>query len=611
MSKAQTIKSIVKGTADKPTFGTNPRDPWSAKANISEDAALNTYLKSRGINPEFATKDQKVAHSKTGQFIKWKRDHMLESITEAIDKMDVVMFDIPLLIRMLEYAREDAKTDIDLHRVVEKLIHIRKKGVLTMKDYTFVTRLREGLELDENHVAIAMGQMMDDEGSMVLNQLNQMERAIKMVRDYIGADYEKQLPAWVQSKLTLASDYIDTVGNYLSSKNEGINEAVSASIRMYKALQQAKEKREREERLGNELLNKKPPEQKPVQKEERVNELSQEKYKNYLSTSKSEVDANKQGNQNSRYRYGKSAGEMQDRELNTKKAQSFAKKKTSVGEEVEQIDEIDISSTLTSFNKNRPAHAQAKVDTRTSTQRKADTDKMLADRASAKPKVTHKPVKPSTPEQQLKNQNDSMAKSYASHKSGQYVGDSVEHTKDTNIISEIKDVVEVAPPGFEGTVKAMKKHKDIDNPWALAWSMKNKGYKSHKKADGTQKNENYQDPMAATSMPNGGANSPDDVEPKDKNKKLIQMSKSARIIKSIYKRKGMKEEIYDHEKEDKPAATYGKKPKIQRSTDDSNMEKPQAAAIMTGGTTLTGGKRDTIEIDPMMKMRNRPDSGKR
>ena len=50
-----------------------------------------------------------------------------------------------------------------------------------------------------------------------------------------------------------------------------------------------------------------------------------------------------------------------------------------------------------------------------------------------------------------------------------------------------KDLHESAPPGFEGTVKAMKKHKDIDNPFALAWSMKNKGYKSHKKADGSDK----------------------------------------------------------------------------------------------------------------------------
>jgi len=37
----------------------------------------------------------------------------------------------------------------------------------------------------------------------------------------------------------------------------------------------------------------------------------------------------------------------------------------------------------------------------------------------------------------------------------------------------------VAPPGWEGTVKEMKHEKDIDNPFALAWSMKNKGYTPH------------------------------------------------------------------------------------------------------------------------------------
>lgn len=41
---------------------------------------------------------------------------------------------------------------------------------------------------------------------------------------------------------------------------------------------------------------------------------------------------------------------------------------------------------------------------------------------------------------------------------------------------------EVAPKGWEGTVKAMKKHKDISNPWALAHYMKNKGMKSHKES---------------------------------------------------------------------------------------------------------------------------------
>jgi hypothetical protein len=41
-------------------------------------------------------------------------------------------------------------------------------------------------------------------------------------------------------------------------------------------------------------------------------------------------------------------------------------------------------------------------------------------------------------------------------------------------------VKEVVPPGWEKTVKGMKKHPGIDNPWALAHWMKNKGMKSHK-----------------------------------------------------------------------------------------------------------------------------------
>jgi hypothetical protein len=40
--------------------------------------------------------------------------------------------------------------------------------------------------------------------------------------------------------------------------------------------------------------------------------------------------------------------------------------------------------------------------------------------------------------------------------------------------------VAVAPEGWEGTVKDMKKDKGIDNPYALSYWMKDKGYTSHK-----------------------------------------------------------------------------------------------------------------------------------
>ena len=53
----------------------------------------------------------------------------------------------------------------------------------------------------------------------------------------------------------------------------------------------------------------------------------------------------------------------------------------------------------------------------------------------------------------------------------------------TNALDSDSLFGEAAPKGWEGTVKAMKKHKEIDNPWALAHHMKNKGYKSHKKED--------------------------------------------------------------------------------------------------------------------------------
>ncbi len=53
----------------------------------------------------------------------------------------------------------------------------------------------------------------------------------------------------------------------------------------------------------------------------------------------------------------------------------------------------------------------------------------------------------------------------------------------TELISRLlnDDINEKAPDGWEDTVKKMKKDKDIDNPYALAWWMKKKGYKPSKK----------------------------------------------------------------------------------------------------------------------------------
>jgi len=52
------------------------------------------------------------------------------------DKVDTITMDVPLFIRMLEYSREDAAEDMDLHDVTEKAISLGKeRGILQMDDY--------------------------------------------------------------------------------------------------------------------------------------------------------------------------------------------------------------------------------------------------------------------------------------------------------------------------------------------------------------------------------------------------------------------------------------------------------------------------------------------
>ena len=99
---------------------------------------------------------------------------------------------------------------------------------------------------------------------------------------------------------------------------------------------------------------------------------------------------------------------------------------------------------------------------------------------------------------------------------------------------------------------------------------------------------------AACNQPWDGANSPDDVIPAKRS--------AAKMVKSLVK-KHVKEDMYDHEKEDKPVVG-SKKPTFQKpGVDTKTKQVPDAAAVLKGGTTMTGEKRDTIEIDPMMKVR--------
>ena len=384
------------------------------KSIISEAKALDRFLMSRGIDPRFVTTDQKVSHAKSGEFQKWLRDRQFREQDELEDELIEQKTSQEKFKSGLKKAGYDpdkgAKrlNDVIAKQKKEREEHEKQYGHLYAKegtDYSLVkgqssnpynkdVKLSNGYvtikgkqpkgeyersvdkylkkkynkeeveSVEENHIAIAMGKEMDDEGSMTLNQLDQMSRGIDMVRNYVGKDMKKQLPSWVQSKITLATDYIDTVGNYLSTTNEGVEEPTS-------------------------------------------------------------------------------------------------------------------------------------------------------------------------------------------------------------------ELEEACWTGYTAVGTKMKNGKKVPNC--------------------VPTKESFEDEHGIS----------------DKKK---QNSKSARIIKSIYKKKNMREDIYDHEKDDKSTVVYGKKPKISNIDDKASMgeNKPEASAVMSGGTTLTGQNRDVVEIDPMMRKRpGQPDPTKK
>jgi len=580
MSKrSDLLKSIIKESSD-----------------ITEDAVLNTFLKSRGINPEHVTKNQKVAHSKMGEFLKWKRDHMFtKPVSEETDEKDMVCLDIPLLIRVLEFTREEMKTDIELHNMVERLINMRHDVPLDMSHYDEITQKL----VKENHIAIAMGMMLDDESGMVLTQIEELERGCAMIRSYIGKDYEKQLPAWVQAKITLATDYMSTVGNYLVSKNENVKEAhdpwqdkhfgptkvIKQKYHVKTDTKSYNVKADNEEH-AHKLVTKHAPGSKIVSIEHKgrmmeeveINELNKSTLASYA----------KKATDDATY-HSFSAGTRSAKDPQRLKDDEKAMKRQSgVNKAIDRLSKEEVEQADESYNGPRGdkliavSHAAYDAGDKAKSKRAHGLAMKAGERYRSNPVNRDKAI------------SHIMSGANSDYTSGKTrTNDSVEI--DGKPIQEGSAAVRLA--------MALRKEREARELKDKSREAAEKNEKARQQP--TQQQENTMDSLAATGAPNDCANTPDDVAPKDKNKKLIQMSKSARIIKSIYKRKNMKEETFDTEKEDKSVATYGKKPKLtdnEKKLDATNA-KSSAAAIMTGGTTLTGTPRDVVEIDPMMKLK--------
>lgn len=57
-------------------------------------------------------------------------------MVENMDKVDTITVDVPLFLRLLEWAKEDSKNDMDLHDITENIVRLNKtNNVLNMSNY--------------------------------------------------------------------------------------------------------------------------------------------------------------------------------------------------------------------------------------------------------------------------------------------------------------------------------------------------------------------------------------------------------------------------------------------------------------------------------------------
>lgn len=109
--------------------------------------------------------------------------HMVGSMEEA-DGVDTISLDVPLLLRIMEYAREDAKNDQDLHHVAEKMTELSKNRSLTMSDYdSIVSTPRNIREQARRRIDLAQTALLE-------NRLDLAEYHIKKIKKILENRFE-------------------------------------------------------------------------------------------------------------------------------------------------------------------------------------------------------------------------------------------------------------------------------------------------------------------------------------------------------------------------------------------------------------------------------------
>jgi hypothetical protein len=619
---------------------------------------LMSFIKAKGLNPLSMDGNQKKSYSRSSEFRLFKNRHVKEisgmgergddwneekkSVKEEADVKDTVSMDIPLLIRVLEFIREDVKTDVELHKVVERLIDMRHDVPLTMEHYDSITgKLKESKDAGE----------YDYEGSMAKTLLQTICRNAEDIKNMLEDD--ENLPEWVQSKITKAEDYITTSLDYLKSTKEldeeVLDELSKGTLHSYMS-----------------AGHKKFPTASPA-KQAKLDKGIKKAYKKMYPPVKSEPE--KKVDMSSPGAYYKSAGsgryvgdsvEVEGeplQELKTSTLKSYVDKVSTgpsrgvtpkgtlksikaiggvtkairkqaekpLAELKKQDDNQELDSHLTRedlrkwFSKTDPEGDWKRINSKgevagpcarepgepkpkcMSKEKRAELSK--SERAAAvATKRRHDPVadragkggKPINVSNYGKgklSEEEVDEACWDTHKQvgmkmkgGKMVPDCRPKNEEAEQMDEKNSPTN---PALWSRAKSMARSKFDVYPSAYANGWASKWYKSKGGGWKSVSEDVVQEGIGGIEdSPLSATNSVKAMESEHRKKNM----KSARIIKSIYKKKGKNESMYDWEKTDKGGKT------------------PTAKVVLQGGTTMTGQPRDTVEIEPVLK--TRPNSQK-
>ncbi len=116
---------------------------------------------------------------------------------EQNNQIDVITVDVPLFIRLLEFAREDATDDMKLHDVAEKLIKLCQDGdIMTMEQYDEIVGSENQVDTSNmNAVEDDMQEKQAVSEEMKFNTPDKLKQLLKANKlDYLYKDIEEINP---------------------------------------------------------------------------------------------------------------------------------------------------------------------------------------------------------------------------------------------------------------------------------------------------------------------------------------------------------------------------------------------------------------------------------